>query len=62
MVRQYRSTSRRRGSTESTLFTTGFAGGAVSTVSISAKPNAPISAGISEMPPARSSLPKVKRS
>ena len=41
--------------------TSGLAAGAVSTVRISAKPNAPTSAGISAMPPARSFEPKVKR-
>jgi hypothetical protein len=50
-----------RGSTESTLFTTGLVRGAVMTVRISAKPNAPMSAGMSETPPARLVLPKVKR-
>jgi hypothetical protein len=62
MVRQYLTTSRRRGSTESTLLTMAFWTGCDSTVRISDRPNAPISAGISDSPPDRSLEPKVKRS
>ena len=61
IVRQYLSTSLTRGITESTLSTTGRRARSDSTVRISEKPNAPISAGMSEMPPARSPTPNVKR-
>ena len=61
IVRQYLNTSARRGSTESTLSTIAWRLDAESTVRISLKPNAPISAGISEIPPARSLTPNVKR-
>ena len=61
-VRQYWNTSRKRGSTESLTWTSFFSTGSASAVSTSARPKAPTSAGISEMPPASSSQPKVKRS
>ncbi len=60
-VRQYCSTSRKRGRTESFSSTSFFSTGSASVVSTSARPNAPTSAGISAMPPASSSQPKVKR-
>ena len=62
MVFQYFSTSPMRGRSVSNRWMMGFCVFAASTVSISAKPKAPTSAGISGKPPARSWLPKVKRS
>ena len=50
-VRQYCATSRKRGRTESLSSTSLRSTGSASTVSTSAKPNAPTSAGISAMPP-----------
>jgi hypothetical protein len=61
-VRQYWKTSRKRGSTESLSSTSFFSAGSASVVRISARPNAPTSAGISAMPPESSSQPNVKRS
>ena len=62
MVRQYWNTSLIFGMTESSALI--FTGGRFSCMAtrISAKPNAPTSAGTSEKPPAMSRLPKVKRS
>ena len=62
MVRQYCVTSRMRGITVSKALMMIFGGRSLITVSTSAKPKAPTSAGISEMPPERSWMPKVKRS
>ena len=62
IVRQYCVTSLSFGITESNgLILTG-AGFSRTAISSSAKPNAPTSAGTSCRPPARSRLPKVKRS
>ncbi len=62
MVRQCRATSASLGITESKgLIFTGTCFDFI-TVNNSAKPKAPTRAGTSAMPPARSRLPKVKRS
>src|SRR5258708_36508435 len=61
-VRQYCATSRNRGSTESRISTIFRSTGSASVVSTSPKPNAPTSAGISEMPPESWLHPNVKRS
>src|SRR5664279_2186899 len=61
-VGQYWTTSRKRGSTESFSSISLASIGSASVVSTSAKPKAPTSAGISEMPPESSPQPKVKRS
>ena len=62
MVRQYLSTSPIRGKCVSNRWITGFCVFAASTVSTSANPNAPTSAGMSWKPPARSRLSNAKRS
>src|SRR5438067_1891085 len=61
-VRQYCATSLKRGSTESRSSIILRSTGSESVVSTSARPKAPTSAGMSAMPPANSSQPKVNRS
>ena len=61
-VRQYCVTSRILGITESKALMMPLRCGSCITVSTSARPKAPTSAGTSEMPPDRSWMPNVKRS
>ena len=62
IVRQYFNTSMMRGSGEPNSMIFGRAKRSLITVSTSEKPKAPTRTGMSPNPPARSALPKLKRS